>query len=209
MGSKASIIITFYNNPVAEVVRCIESAIKQSDDVIVINGGSTVEYPEFKYPITYIKMGYNAYEAECRNVGVKLIKYDRYITLDGDDYLIDGSIAKLLETDADIVYGNMITPSGRCKPIVPITREGFKRGNQLFATSLLKKSVWEKVGGYWERGILYPCDWEFWARTCANGAEFKYVDVDVYNYQTGNPNSGWERAKHTSWNDEITKHAGL
>jgi hypothetical protein len=106
--------------------------------------------------------------------------------LDADDYFYARSIKSLLinvEKDYDIFYG-IITSGG--KVVYPymgeINREILMKDNPIFCSSLFRKSIWKKVGGYKVRNGPHYEDWNFWCRCYLGGAIFKYVDSLIYEH---------------------------
>jgi hypothetical protein len=56
------------------------------------------------------------------------------------------------------------------------------RRNPIFSSSLFRKRIWEKVGGYLVREGPHYEDWNLWNKCFMAGAVFKYVDVLVYEH---------------------------
>lgn len=200
-----SVVITTFND--AEFLpRAIESAVKYSDDVIVVDDHSDID-PEAivaGYPVRYIRHERNKRLSWARNTGIREAKYDRYITLDADDYLLPG-VMELEKHDADIVYGNLVYAEDTSMvPNKNIELDHFKVNNQLYPTSLVKKSVWQNVK-FIPFDYSYPEDWLFWARCMKAGYKFEYVPVDVY-YHTFRSGSEWERMKHKDWKPLINSY---
>lgn len=109
---KISVIIPAYNCG-KYIERCVESLLKQSGaelEIIAVNDGSTDDTLQklLKYGdrIT-IKNINNMGVSGARNLGLSCAHGDFLMFVDGDDYLTDGAIQRLVsaqsENDADIV----------------------------------------------------------------------------------------------------------
>jgi glycosyltransferase involved in cell wall biosynthesis len=132
--------------------------------------------------------------AETRDEGIKACKYDYIIPLDCGDWLypnVLGRMAQLID-GVDVVYGNM-TEKDDGPVCVPPGRDGITIGgmmkmNQLWCSSLLRKDLWAKVGGY-KTGLKTSYeDYTFWNKCLMAGAKFRYINATVYRHQY-NPNS--------------------
>jgi hypothetical protein len=93
---------------------------------------------------------------------------------------------------ADIVYGNMTEYDGGPVCVPPgkngITRDGMLKTNQLWCTSMFRKSLWGKVSGY-KNGLHTSYeDYAFWNKCLMAGATFRYIDALVYRHEY-NPSS--------------------
>ena len=214
--TKVTIIIPHYNEPVEWLSRAIESALRQkgiTKEVIVIDDHS-VEDPRAQiqsYNITYIRHASNQRLSAARNTAIAAAQGEWIISLDSDDYFSDDYVLEKLlkhEEDADVLYGNLITENDRrLTPNKQIHDEDWEGNNQIYATSMFRKSLWEQVGGFWVRDEAFPEDWDFWWRAWNTGARFYYVPVDVY-YHTYRKDSEWERMKSRFpyFKELITKH---
>lgn len=106
---KLSIIVACYNIE-QYIERCISSILPQlssETELIVINDGSTDSSPQIlkelhsKSPIFIIRDYENGGLATARNRGLKEAKGEYVWFVDGDDYILDCAVCKLLETIAE------------------------------------------------------------------------------------------------------------
>lgn len=196
-----SIVIPTYNRPDL-VIRAINSALKQDveKEIIVVNDCSDTDYSAIKdLPIDlYIEFPENLGLSKARNKGISQAKYKWILPLDDDDELCEGVLKEMVklgeESDADVVYGNVIYHGNRLIPNKDIKPDDFKKNNQLYVSSLFKKDLWEQIGGYWEVRDVYE-DWDFWGRISRAGFKFKYIPIDVYKYHGGEAVSGLEKQR--------------
>jgi len=181
--TKFSIIIPTYNTPEAWLNQSIESALKVSDDVIVVDDGSFVaqecNYTNSKY-LFYPK---NKGVAYARNQGIKLAKYEYIICLDSDDILEER--IKDLECTTDIVaigHKHFGTQDNIHLPKENLKLEDFKDYNQMCVSSPFRKSIWEKVGGFDEM-LTGLEDYDFFVRCLRAGATISSVREPLLNYR--------------------------
>lgn len=188
-----SIIVCTYNDS-EYLERSLKSCIDQNIDkeIILVDDCSTkpiinnVLKMIKTYSIRYIRHKKNEGLSAARNTGIKNSTKDFIITLDADDFFYARSIKSLLinvEKDYDIFYG-IITSAG--KMVYPYTeeinREVLMKDNPIFCSSLFRKSIWKKVGGYKVRNGPHYEDWNFWCRCFLHGAKFKYVNSLIYEH---------------------------
>lgn len=196
-----SIVVCTYNDS-NYLPRALKSCIIQNieKEIILVDDCSTDPMnPEVsrliednKDLITYIRHPVNSGLSASRNTGISASKYDYVIPLDADDFLYPRSLRTLLHFASDyhdIFYG-FITSLG--KVVYPI-KENISMGilleqNPIFCSSIFRKSIWEKVGGYKVRVGPHYEDWNFWCRCFIAGAKFKYVPTLVYEH-TERPDS--------------------
>jgi glycosyltransferase involved in cell wall biosynthesis len=212
-----SIIITTYNDSehlIKTIASCLIQDIKP--EIIIVDDCSTNpikgKIMDFIHTCCkFIRNEENIGLAESRDKGIKSAKEEFILPLDTEDWLYPDILGRMLKEigDSDILYGNM-TEHARGRICVPpgkygITREGMLKMNQLWCTSLFRKSIWEKVGGY-ENGYHTSYeDFNFWNKCLMAGAKFKYVDMLIYNH-TLNPNSMLSQLHvHTDYYNELAK----
>jgi glycosyltransferase involved in cell wall biosynthesis len=187
-----SIILPTYNDS-HFISKALQSCFNQNveKEIIVIDDGSSnpidpAAQELMKNPLVrFIKHETNKGLAAARNTAISAAKYDLIIPIDSDDWFFDNVLEKLeaeMTDDADVVYGNVFDNYLHYPVKEPFTKEHFIRDNPLFCSSLFRKSIWKKAGGYMERKGPHYEDWNFWARCFKNGAKFKYIDLTVYNH---------------------------
>lgn len=195
-----SIIVTTYNDSRflgTALSSCLQQDLEK--EIILVDDASTKELEILKtmlqqFPVKYIKHDANQGLSAARNTGVAAAKYDNIIVLDADDYFYPNVLPTLVGDmfgETDIVCGYCTDSGNEYKPGIfhqPLTKELFVADNPIICSSLFKKSIWSKVGGYMVRKGPHYEDWNFWARCFAVGAKFKVINVKVYNH-TSRPDS--------------------
>jgi hypothetical protein len=179
MNPLISVVIPCFNdgNYLPETISKLGLQTKKTFEIIIVNDGSTdsitlkvlnqlVEQPN----ITVLHKD-NGRMASARNYGVKHAKGKYIAALDADDYFEPSFFAKavaILEQEPNTAvvtsyikyFGNK---TGISKP-----RGGnafnFLFSNQCPACAMVRKEVWDKVGGYDESMKLGYEDWEFYLR---------------------------------------------
>ena len=191
--SGISIIACTYNDS-HFLKTCIPSCLDQDieKEIILVDDASTVPLDAWvknaivKSGIRYICHNKNSGLSATRNTGIAAAKYDYIVPIDADDWFYKDSLKTLYNAkeDFDVVTGNC-TDNGVYKPSIsqgPLSKEVFTENNPLVCSSLFKKSIWQKVGGYMVREGPHYEDWNFWARCFAAGARFRYLDIQIYHH---------------------------
>lgn len=150
----------------------------------------------------------NGYLGAARNTIAGDSQSDYLVFLDDDDLLLPSAIEKMVsvatKTDADIVncLNYYMDESDRPKyELCPETFEGkvsyvplggplsvAHLSNQLgAATALIKRSFFEKVGGYTEIKRVGFEDYEFYLRALQKGGKLCILPEPLYLYETGKP----------------------
>jgi glycosyltransferase involved in cell wall biosynthesis len=189
-GPAVSIIVTAYNLA-SYLPDCLESVLSQdfSDwECIVIDDASPDEcgaigehYAEKDRRIKVIHNQSNAYLSEARNIGIRASSGRYILPLDADDQLGAGALKTLAgaldrSLELDVVTGSMelVETDGRrwvstWPPSNPNYNEQIAEHNQVPYSSMYRRWVWEKTGGY-RRRYKTAEDAEFWARGFSYGA---------------------------------------
>jgi len=204
---KISFVVPSYNceKTLEEAIDSIfNQNFSEGDEVILVNDSSTDKTLEIanalanKYPfkITILSNTQNMGCPATRNIGIRATKNDLIFNLDSDNILPRGSIellrSALIKENADIVSfseyhyftedTSKITHKWVCKNGLLTLEDLFSGlinpapgGNFLY-----KKSLWEKVGGYWEYGKGLHEAWGFGFKLLLNNAVFFSVPHTFY-----------------------------
>lgn len=191
-----SVIIPCYNYE-QYVSRSIKSAAEQSYkdiEIIVINDGSTDD-SDAKIKDLKKKYNFQYYSREnrgiiaTRNEGIQKAKGDYLIQLDADDFLDSEFVKKTVEAaqkhKADIAY-TQVKVFGRTDYISEhpdFNIEFLKHDNFIHASSLVRKSVFEKRKYDEYLGDKGNEDWDLFLDACMDGAGAVLVDEPLLNYQ--------------------------
>lgn len=196
-----SIIIPFHNDS-QYLPKALASCLIQDFpiEIIVIDDGSTklpdVEIFKLIFAMVnrYIVQKDNIGLAATRNHGIELAKYDYILPLDVDDFLYHDVLGKMMDAmeDNDVVFGNLTAKNDgvihRPPGSYSVTRKGLLRDNQVWCTSLFRKSTVEKAGCYTVLSGSHYEDYNLICKLFKIGAKFKYIDEVIYRH-TERPDS--------------------
>jgi glycosyltransferase involved in cell wall biosynthesis len=216
MNPLISVVIPCFNdgNYLPETISKLSLQTNQSFEIIIVNDGSTdsntlqvldqlVEQPN----ITVLHKE-NGRMSSARNHGVNHAKGKYIAALDADDYFDPSFFAKavaILEQEPTTAvvtsyikyFGNK---TGISKP-----RGGnafnFLFSNQCPACAMVRKEVWDKVGGYDESMKLGYEDWEFYIRITKLNMEVHLIPECLLFYR--------QTEKSTLKNDTHPNRAGI
>ena len=187
MLDKISVIIPCYNYG-KYLSDAIESALAQTYkniEIIVVDDGSTDNTVEIanKYPVKIFTQNNRGLSA-TRNFGISKATGQWIFPIDADDKIIENCFEQLLEKakkeNADIVCPGLQEFEGRNRSHryadKNLTLKGFKITNQVHASCLYKRGIWEDIGGYDENMKEGHEDWDFWARALRK--EYKMVAIN-------------------------------
>lgn len=103
----------------------------------------------------------------------------------GDDDLLDPDFFDVLwphTSGADVVYGWCRVTGASWSPNRLYRQGALARGDNFIpATALIRRSLWEKLGGY-DLKVKFE-DFDFWKRAEAEGARFVCVPEIVWTYR--------------------------
>ena len=184
MRADLSIIVTSYNKPPEQIIECMDSVKAQTVkplEVILVDDCS--KDPRAHAIATSIMLPKNVGVAKARDIGVKMSKGKLLLFLDADDRLAPDFIEQCgrVIKDCDIAYPNVLMFGAieipklvdAPKEITPKYIMGRKCG--LVVTSMMRRSVYEKLGGFRELPVYE--DWDFWIRAVAEGFVFKRANT--------------------------------
>jgi glycosyltransferase involved in cell wall biosynthesis len=188
-----TIVIPAYNY--AQYLRdAIDSALNQTIpcEVVVVNDGSTDNTEEvaksYGNKIVYVSKKNGGLSA-ARNSGI-VVATGKYITcLDADDTLEPTFAEKCLELFAPTVgivktrVSNFGDNTDKHIVTGQVNYVSIRQMNQITATAMFRRDIWEEVGGYDENMKDGYEDWEFWIRIVKAGYQVKTVDEFLFNYR--------------------------
>lgn len=189
-GPKVSIVVTAYNLD-RYLPACLDS-IKSQDftdwECIVVDDASpdtcgeiAEQYAREDSRFRVIRNNQNSYLAEARNIGLRASSGEYIVPLDADDEIGPGALGVLVEAlekdrDIDIAAGRfqLINPDqsrwvSTWPPKDPTYERQIARMNQMPYSSLYRRWVWDRTGGYRRRWKTAE-DAEFWTRAMSYGA---------------------------------------
>lgn len=199
-----SIIIPCYNHGryLEEALGSVaESVGEAAVEVIIVDDGSTDPFTKQLLPqlaargyrvITQANQGL----AAARNNGIAVSSGKYFIPLDSDNKLAGPYLTtavQLLENDPtiDAVYGNPVFfGDERDARGTGLRRVGAFDLNKILdcnyidACGIIRKSAWEKVGGYDGRmPLMGNEDWELWIALALAGGKIHYLDEVCFHYR--------------------------
>jgi glycosyltransferase involved in cell wall biosynthesis len=201
MSPTISIIIPCYNSGefLPEALASIKNFPKKElYEVIIINDGSTdtstlnllKQLGNEDYIILHQE---NKGPAAARNTGIRYSKGRYILFLDSDNKIKSEFIEKgisILDNrpDVGVVYGkpNFFGDNNANRQffVNRIDPYSILKGNQVDMCSMIRKKVWEDVGGLDEnRAIIGFEDWDFWLSITEQGWKFYFVDEVLYDYR--------------------------
>ena len=140
---------------------------------------------------------------EAMNKGLKMCQGEYTLMLNSGDYLVDEHVIERImpELDGtDIIQGNTISQRegivwrDRGYGKSDISFLDVQRGYFLHQASFCKESLFEQYG-YFNEHNRYVSDTEFFIKTLGfGGASFKYVDIDIANFDS----TGFSSSKEAS-----------
>lgn len=189
---KVSVVITNYNLG-KYLPDAVESALQSNLDgveVVLVDDASTEPLPEViaTLPrragnrVRIIRNAENKYLAEALNTGIAASRGNYIVPLDADNKLAPGALEVLSSQldkypDLDIAYGKIqFVPEGRehetfvsdWPPAEASLDLQLLHRNQIPSTSMYRRRVWERIGGY-RRRCHTAEDADFWSRALAVG----------------------------------------
>lgn len=183
MGPRISVAIPAYNRG-GFIARTIRSVMEQKTgnvEVVVADDGSTDNteqvmlemVKEFPGRILYVKQEHKGV-SDARNLAVSRASSNLVFTLDSDDCLFADTLEiclREIELGADIAYVDLKNRSGTTDSI-NLNLTLMRDRNTVACCALMRKSVWEDVGGY-RSDMKDGCeDWEFWISCIEKGKRF-------------------------------------
>jgi len=194
---KVSVIIPCYNQG-KWLWDAIDSVLVQDMDdfeIIVVNDGSTdpitnrivasIEHPK----ITALMIA-NQGLAGARNEGINQAKGCYILPLDADDRFHPSYLRKASEVldqfpDTGIVYcrAELFGEQQGIWNLDPYKFPDILISPQIFASSMYRRSDWEKVGGY-KRDMIYGWeDYEFWLSLIETGVGVHQIEEVLFYYR--------------------------
>lgn len=121
--------------------------------------------------------------ARVRNILVSSLppEYDWIAFLDDDDLLFPDHLEKLaaVTEDADVIYSRCRQPHATKHG--PFDRNVLRVANFISVTSLVRRSMFEKVGGFPDAPKLE--DWLLWNKIADAGGRFVFVNAETWIYR--------------------------
>lgn len=148
------------------------------------------------------------------NRGIAMSTADAYVMMGDDDKLhpefLEKTLAIMEEQEADIVYTHMQEFGDRngIHGVADWSSFNFRTHFGIFYSSLVRKSLWERVGGYDVRSGPF-LDWDFWWMCKDIGAKAIRIPEPLFLYRThGDQDSQTLTGDMKTWSREyiLSKH---
>lgn len=204
-----SVILTHYNYAsfLEDAISSVVASIGVTPEIVLVddhsdsNNASAAREIVRKFdwfPIRLVMNGANQGPSATRNCGVSHARSDLVFLLDADNSVFPHGLFRLKEaleeSDAAFSYG-IVECFGKDPDIVsflPWNLERLTAGNYIDAMSMIRKSVWDTMGGFdtqadrrggWD-------DYEFWLHAAAEGYHGELVKSFIGRYRSHG--SSWQ-----------------
>lgn len=125
----------------------------------------------------------------ARNIGIEHCQTPYYLNLDADNLIrphFPELAAEVLDQNpqAGVVYGNaqFFGAVSKVSRPGPFDRVRMLRSNFIDTCSVIRKDVWQEVGGYDRHEMVWE-DWNFWLSVVNTDWKFHYIDDILYDYR--------------------------
>jgi glycosyltransferase involved in cell wall biosynthesis len=196
-----TVVIAYHGEPVEFVQECLDSMRSQtfrSWECILVNDGFSNEgvtavvqgLDDSRFTVVHHER--NRGLGAARNTGIRAAKAPLIALLDDDDWLDDsfldvtyGALADRPDADWVVVDWKVFGTKDEVWPF-PIDDSVNCPAHFIFVGSgvLMRKSVWDSIGGYSEDEVLRGGeDWDFWISAAERGLHPIHVRRPLYNYR--------------------------
>lgn len=216
-----SIVIPCYNDGqfLLEAIRSVKEVQQGRHEIIVVNDGSTdpvtlealSKVEELGHRVIHQA---NSGPGRARNQGVSAARSNYILPLDADNRLRPAAIDSAVDLldrnpDVDVVYGDVQffgDNSGRDNvPEFDLRR--LLVWNYIYASSLFRKSTWERFGGLDEdRETQGFEDWDFWCRIACGGGKLHHAGEVLHEYRVRTDSFGTGVAAQRARTEAILSH---
>ena len=207
---KTSIVIPVYGDFVKFLQECLNNLkeLQGTYEIIVASNGRTAGVDAIckKFHVVHITRDADA-QPLLINFGFQHAHGDYFLDMGVDDLLVPDYLTiaeNVLDTKPEydvavpqyMTFGkNQVGTLNVAEGLIPaiITH------NTMYMGSLIRRSLWEKVGGFDEQiphHVLY--DWEFWIRVYKAGAKAYMLDKPLYLYRVHDQNTNTTYSAHAA-----------
>jgi glycosyltransferase involved in cell wall biosynthesis len=184
-GPSVSVVVVSHNYGrfLDDALQSVVGQSRAPDEVVVIDDASTDATPHvaarWSADVPYVESVRNETRlgpARTFNRGFARATGDLVVKLDGDDRFSGGYLealeAAILRTGADIAYSGVRQFGAQTRqiPATPFDRRELMRENFINGSAMMKRSVWERTGGFREEldGLGLE-DWELFVNAVSLG----------------------------------------
>jgi glycosyltransferase involved in cell wall biosynthesis len=186
-----------YAHLLPEAVRSVVGQTWQNLRIVIVDDGSpddtaaVAERLIAEFPNRRIELVRQPNQglAAARNTGVRATSAAFVLPLDADDQLVPNAIERLMAvqqaTGADVVtpLGRTFGDEDRQLVTLPVTSSRLRAGNCLIYSSLYRRELFDRIGGYGLNLRAGYEDWDFWLGGLERGAKFAHVPEELFRYR--------------------------
>ena len=192
-----TVVIPSYNpchwllEAIASVERCkgllpveiliVDDGSTRSESVALLQSLETAGYRVIRQA--------NSGLSSARNLGFQEARSTIILPLDDDNrllepYFVEGVRLMLSRPELSFVYGDRVDFGARSQLFRPgpISRQSLARVNTVDACALVRKSLWERVGGY-DESMTALEDWDFWLSAVSMSSQAAYIQQPCFEYR--------------------------
>lgn len=191
-----------------ETINSVLSQSFKDFEYLVIDDGSSDKSNEvissiYDLRINYIKQSPNKGKSNTLNTALAMVKTPLVSFLDQDDVLCDGSLEKRVNfmksnPEIDLIYGDYYFMDKNSKVYgmrrvkeyennKKLFKATLTRGPFMFSTTMLKKSLIDKYGGF-DESYKVAEDLEFFLKASSNGTKIVSLKEPVIKYRCHHAN---------------------
>jgi glycosyltransferase involved in cell wall biosynthesis len=194
-----SVVIPYFNDGlyIDEAVDSILNQTYTNVEIIIVNDCSTDPFSiekitRYNKPKTsVIHHSTNQHLSAARNTGFRAAKGDYVLTLDADDMFAPDFLEKaiaILQTQPAVGAVSAWAKGFGVREFVWQNLKGgslenFILTNKSVACALIRKSIWEEIGGYDENMKEGYEDWDFWIRMTGAGYRVHVIQEPLFFYR--------------------------
>lgn len=126
--------------------------------------------------------------AESRNAAAALAKTEWLCFVDADDYIDFNYFEEMEKADSDLRVPRLLFNSadGWYEPY-KLNRRNIEHGNPCPIGTLIRKEMFDRVGGFWEEPVYE--DWSLFRRAHLLGASIQHTQARYFAHNLGGRNS--------------------
>jgi glycosyltransferase involved in cell wall biosynthesis len=210
-----TVVITCFNYG-RYLREAVDSALRESAEVVVVDDGSTEPLPELPDQVALIRQQ-NQGVARARNAGLARAETPYVLVLDADDRLAPGALGALrapLDSDPKLgfAYGRMRffgDWEGELR-FPPYDPYALLYRHTIGLSALARKEVFEDTDGF-DPAFEQFEDWELWVNALAHGWRGRQVDAVTVEYRrhAGSKHGRDRREYRQAFRRLTAKHAAL
>lgn len=195
---RITVVIPSFNHGkfLREAVESVERAGGKAVEIIIVDDGSTdgtstQVAAELKAEGYHVLLQKNQGVAASRNNAIRMARGEYIIPLDADNRLLkpyfEEGVAILDQNPTvGVVFGDALVIGEKSGTWVnhPMQLEEILFENYIDTCTIIRKSMWEAVGGY-DTGAPVPTrqDWIFWLDCIDHGWKFHYLNQFCFEYR--------------------------